>query len=101
MNSDHWYTGRQPTRTPTLNHSEFLAGLHAPDWMTQGICAQADPEAWFPEKGGSTREAKSVCLTCDVRAECLEYALERQERFGIWGGALGARAPQADTRAEC
>jgi WhiB family redox-sensing transcriptional regulator len=27
-----------------------------------------------------------VCRSCDVRAECLEYALEHDERFGIWGG---------------
>ncbi len=40
----------------------------------------------FPEKGGSTREAKRVCLSCDVRSECLEYALAHDERFGIWGG---------------
>lgn len=37
-------------------------------------------------KGGSTREAKRVCLTCDVRGDCLEYALANDERFGIWGG---------------
>ena len=40
----------------------------------------------LPEKGGSTREAKKVCRGCEVRAECLEYALEHDERFGIWGG---------------
>jgi WhiB family redox-sensing transcriptional regulator len=45
-----------------------------------------EPEAFFPEKGGSTREAKKVCRSCEVRAECLEYALEHDERFGIWGG---------------
>jgi WhiB family transcriptional regulator, redox-sensing transcriptional regulator len=56
------------------------------DWQERALCAQTDPEAFFPEKGGSTREAKRVCLTCDVRAECLEYALEHDERFGIWGG---------------
>ena len=50
------------------------------------LCAQTDPEAFFPEKGGSTREAKKVCLSCDVRGECLEYALPNDERFGIWGG---------------
>ena len=44
------------------------------------------PEAFFPEKGGSTREAKRVCLSCDVRGDCLEYALMNDERFGIWGG---------------
>ena len=57
-----------------------------PGWQERGLCAQTDPEAFFPEKGGSTREAKKVCLTCDVRQDCLEYALENDERFGIWGG---------------
>jgi WhiB family transcriptional regulator, redox-sensing transcriptional regulator len=55
-------------------------------WQERALCAQTDPEAFFPEKGGSTREAKRVCLTCDVRNECLEYALGHDERFGIWGG---------------
>lgn len=55
-------------------------------WQERALCAQTDPEAFFPEKGGSTREAKRVCLTCDVRGECLEYALAHDERFGIWGG---------------
>jgi WhiB family redox-sensing transcriptional regulator len=55
-------------------------------WQERALCAQTDPEAFFPEKGGSTREAKRVCLSCDVRSQCLEYALAHDERFGIWGG---------------
>ncbi len=55
-------------------------------WQGRALCAQTDPEAFFPEKGGSTREAKRVCVGCDVKAECLEYALANDERFGIWGG---------------
>ncbi|MGY5765934.1 WhiB family transcriptional regulator [Brachybacterium sp. DNPG3] len=55
-------------------------------WQERALCAQTDPEAFFPEKGGSTREAKKVCVSCEVRAECLEYALQNDERFGIWGG---------------
>ena len=55
-------------------------------WQERALCAQTDPEAFFPEKGGSTREAKKVCIGCDVRGECLEYALANDERFGIWGG---------------
>ena len=55
-------------------------------WQERALCAQTDPESFFPEKGGSTREAKKVCLTCDVRGDCLEYALMNDERFGIWGG---------------
>ena len=56
------------------------------DWRIAALCAQTDQEAFFPEKGGSTREAKKVCLTCEVREECLEYALGNDERHGIWGG---------------
>jgi len=55
-------------------------------WQTDALCAQTDPEAFFPEKGGSTRDAKKVCGACNVRAQCLEYALSNDERFGIWGG---------------
>ena len=56
------------------------------EWQERALCAQTDPEAFFPEKGGSTREAKRICSGCEVRAECLEYALGHDERFGIWGG---------------
>lgn len=55
-------------------------------WQTDALCAQTDPEAFFPEKGGSTRDAKKVCGACNVRSQCLEYALANDERFGIWGG---------------
>ncbi|MPZ67821.1 MAG: hypothetical protein GEU83_20825 [Pseudonocardiaceae bacterium] len=43
-------------------------------------------KAFFPDKGGSTRDAKRVCHTCPIRRACLEYALNHDERFGIWGG---------------
>ncbi|BDI21675.1 WhiB family transcriptional regulator [Herbiconiux sp. L3-i23] len=55
-------------------------------WQADSLCAQTDPEAFFPEKGGSTREAKKICASCEVKAQCLEYALQNDERFGIWGG---------------
>lgn len=67
-------------------------------WMDDALCAQTDPEAFFPEKGGSTREAKQVCLACPVRAECLDHALDHEERFGIWGG-LSERERRALQRA--
>ena len=65
------------------------------------MCADR-PEAFFPEKGGSTREAKRICHGCEVQAECLEYALGNDERFGIWGGlsersAAGSNAVSSDT----
>jgi WhiB family redox-sensing transcriptional regulator len=65
---------------------DLFDGLDQQDWQERALCAQTDPEAFFPEKGGSTREAKRICAGCEVRAECLEYALTFDERFGIWGG---------------
>jgi WhiB family redox-sensing transcriptional regulator len=64
----------------------LFEGIDQQDWQERALCAQTDPEAFFPEKGGSTREAKRICAGCEVRAECLEYALAFDERFGIWGG---------------
>jgi WhiB family redox-sensing transcriptional regulator len=56
-------------------------------WGERGRCAETDPEAWFPEKGASTRNPKQVCMGgCEVREECLTYALLNGERFGVWGG---------------
>jgi WhiB family redox-sensing transcriptional regulator len=66
-----------------------LLNLGAPEhteWMRDGLCAQTDPEEFYPVKGGSTRTAKAVCEVCPVRAECLSYAVEHDERHGIWGG---------------
>ncbi|MEZ2121510.1 MULTISPECIES: WhiB family transcriptional regulator [unclassified Corynebacterium] len=65
---------------------DALFGAVEQEWQEQALCAETDPEAFFPDKGGSTREAKRICQACGVRDECLEYALENDERFGIWGG---------------
>jgi len=63
------------------------ASLIIPEpWVQKGLCTETDPEMFFPEKGGSTRQAKSICGGCDVREQCLEYAMRTDERFGIWGG---------------
>jgi WhiB family redox-sensing transcriptional regulator len=55
-------------------------------WQERANCLGVDPDLFFPERGASTREAKSVCRGCEVRLECLEYALGHGEKFGIWGG---------------
>jgi len=61
------------------------------DWRDRALCAQVDPETFFPPKGGSTREAQDICSRCPVKAECLEYALANDERFGVWGGVPESR----------
>lgn len=55
-------------------------------WQREALCAETDPEAFYPDKGGTTRPAKAMCARCGVQAECLAYALANDERFGIWGG---------------
>ena len=74
------------TRSGRSMSLDDLFGAAEQEWQEQALCAQTDPEAFFPEKGGSAREAKRICQACAVRDECLEYALLNDERFGIWGG---------------
>ena len=58
-----------------------------PEWTAAAVCQHADPDIFYPKKGGSTAEAKRVCRGCPVRAECLAYALQHDElSFGVWGG---------------
>lgn len=58
---------------------------HQP-WTAEALCAQVDPEFFFPEQGGSTKEAKAICARCEVAQECLQMALDTDERFGVYGG---------------
>lgn len=55
-------------------------------WQDRALCAETDPEIFFPEKGGSVRDPKRVCARCEVRAECLEYAMDTGQPYGVWGG---------------
>ena len=65
----------------------FLQEMRVQDpWKQFANCLGVDPDLFFPERGASTKEAKRVCSACVVRSECLEYALQNGEKFGIWGG---------------
>ena len=62
-------------------------------WAERALCAQADGDAWFPDKGQSdlAAAAKRICGHCPVRAPCLDYALSGADTWGgiatgIWGG---------------
>jgi WhiB family redox-sensing transcriptional regulator len=80
------HTGTAGRGAAGTRELQILADVREMEWADWGLCAETDPEAYFPEKGGSSREAKKVCAGCPVRQECLEYALEHDERWGIWGG---------------
>jgi WhiB family redox-sensing transcriptional regulator len=81
---DNWFV--DPVRLGVPDVRQPDADENPLAWQSDSLCAQTDPEAFFPEKGGSTRDAKKICASCEVRNMCLEYALENDERFGIWGG---------------
>ena len=68
--------------------NQFLEVL-SPDtmsWQDLANCRGADPDLFFPERGASTRTAKSICRECSVQDDCLEFAIVSSEKFGIWGG---------------
>lgn len=55
-------------------------------WCELASCAQTDPDLWMPDAGQSSRDAITICVTCPVRRECLNYALETHPSHGIWAG---------------
>lgn len=63
-----------------------LLNVEAEAWQADAVCAQTDPDSFYPARGGSTKAAKLVCSGCPVIEECLEFALEHEERHGVWGG---------------
>lgn len=79
--------------TLAITPPDFLVDAHP-------LCAETDPEAYFPEKGESAREAKAVCRRCDLRAACLAYALPRPELSGIWGATSAQQRQNLRRRAE-
>ncbi len=73
------------TRASAIGHAD-PAG-----WAASGACQDSDPELFFPitSQGparGQLDKAKAVCACCPVRAQCLEFALDSGQDFGIWGG---------------
>lgn len=78
----------RPAEPLHLVLAELAAAVRAQDWRGDALCAQTDPEAFFPKRGEATTEAKLICSMCEVRAECLEYALGEgdEDLHGVWGG---------------
>lgn len=55
-------------------------------WRAEALCAQTDPEAHYPEAGGTAVPAKRTCMACPVRRQCLDHAINAEETWGVWGG---------------
>lgn len=81
-------TDRRHIRIQTAHHGTGPAAVPSPPaWMVGAPCSTVDPDLWFPEKGESAADAKRVCLRCDLRRTCLEWALETDQQYGVWGAA--------------
>ena len=63
------------------------------DWRNSAACRKSDPELFFPVGSVTSgpgldqaEKAKAVCNSCGVQEDCAQYALENDQKFGIWGG---------------
>lgn len=55
-------------------------------WGQLGNCVGVNQDLFFPRRGDDPSPAKALCRACPVRTDCLSYALETNQKFGIWGG---------------
>jgi WhiB family redox-sensing transcriptional regulator len=55
-------------------------------WQQRGSCRGVDAELFFPASEEEAIPGKAICEACPVRLACLAFSLERNERFGVWGG---------------
>ncbi len=55
-------------------------------WVVLSACRDIDSDLFFSETRSAVRNAKRVCAGCAVVEDCLDYALEINIRFGVWGG---------------
>ena len=75
----------------TLGSSgKSTGGTRAPYFDGSQVCAQVDPELFFPETAGeasvSLRLVTPICRECSFRAQCLDYAVKHSDLQGIWAG---------------
>ena len=74
-----------------MNDTMELPTLEAPilderPWAVFSACREAEPGIFFASTRDDERAALVVCSTCSVADQCLDFALETRERFGVWGG---------------
>lgn len=69
-----------------LQEVEQDASELANSWQELAKCRGRSSAVFYPQRGVPTASARALCKECAVKQECLHYALENDERFGIWGG---------------
>ncbi|GAC1421799.1 MAG: WhiB family transcriptional regulator [Actinomycetota bacterium] len=56
------------------------------NWQEEGACRGVEPEIFFPISEDDAWRAKEICGVCSVKEQCLVFALQNRERYGVWGG---------------
>ncbi len=56
------------------------------NWMDDAACLGLPTNMFYPEEPGGTAQAKAVCRTCPVIADCLTWALDTGDVHGVLGG---------------
>jgi WhiB family transcriptional regulator, redox-sensing transcriptional regulator len=61
-------------------------GIEELSWQDSALCAQTDPDMFYPETTGEALHSRRVCIQCPVRQACLDKAIADKETYGVWGG---------------
>ncbi len=74
-----------------MNDTMDIPAFNAPvlderPWAVFSACREADPGMFFASTRDDERAALVVCSTCTVKGDCLDFAVDSRERFGVWGG---------------
>lgn len=56
-------------------------------WQLEAKCDETNTDLFFSTLPSKVAKAKAICSECPVSNKCLEFALETEIEFGIFGGA--------------
>ena len=76
------------------------------DWRDKAACKDADPELFFPASKSELDQERAkdtiarYCIGCAVIADCLDYAINKGEDSGIWGGQTESQRLASKRRAQ-
>ena len=75
-----------------LPNTETQPEAATTNWRNEANCRDSDPDMFFPDSKDRryAEEALKVCYGCEVKEDCLDHAIENDEKYGIWGGMTPA-----------
>lgn len=81
---------KPPNRSPDLSPTSLAEyeAVFLQEWRKESLCIDQPPDLFFPEHSESNVPAKRICEMCAVRYDCLQYAIDTNQQFGIWGGTV-------------